>query len=82
MISVDTAVLHLAIALNKPAWALLPQNSDFRWLLERSDSPWYPSMRLFRQAHGDWQSVADQLVEAFDSMLLLDTKALVASRML
>ena len=83
VISVDTAVLHLAGALNKPAWALLPQNSDFRWLRERSDSPWYPSMRLFRQqAHGDWQSVADQLVEAFDSMLLLDTKALVASRML
>ena len=82
IISVDTAVAHLAGALNKPTWVLLPQNADFRWLRQRSDSPWYPSMRLFRQqAHGDWQSVADQLDEAFDSMLLLDTKALAAARM-
>ena len=82
VISVDTAVAHLAGALNKPTWVLLPQNADFRWMRQRKDSPWYPSMRLFRQqAHGDWQSVADQLDEAFDSMLLLDTKALVAERM-
>ena len=78
----DTAVAHLAAALNKPTWVLLPQNADFRWLRQRSDSPWYPSMRVFRQkTHGDWQSVADQLDEAFDTMLLLDSKALMAARM-
>ena len=82
VITVDTAVAHLAGALNKPTWVLLPQNADFRWLRQRSDSPWYPSMRLFRQqAHGDWKSVADQLDEAFDKMLLLDNKALAAARM-
>ena len=73
---------HLAGALNKPTWVLLPQNADFRWMRQRPDSPWYPSMRLFRQqSHGDWQSVADQLDEAFDKMLLIDTKALAAERM-
>ena len=83
VITVDTAVAHLAGALNKPTWVLLPQNADFRWLRQRSDSPWYPSMRLVPPAaHGDWQSVADQLDEAFDTMLLLDTKALAAARML
>ena len=82
VISVDTAVAHLAGALNKPTWLLLPQNADFRWLRQRSDSPWYPSLRLFRQqAHGDWHSVAAQLDQAFDTMLLLDTKALAATRM-
>ena len=82
IISVDTAVAHLAGALNKPTWLLLPQNADFRWMRQRSDSPWYPSMRLFRQqAHGDWQSVATQLESAFDTMLLLDTKALAQARM-
>ena len=81
VITVDTAVAHLSGALNKPTWVLLPQNADFRWLRQRSDSPWYPSMRLFRQrAHGDWQSVVDQLEEAFDAMLLLDTKSLAAAR--
>ena len=81
MITVDTAVAHLAGALHKPTWLLLPQNADFRWLRQRTDSPWYPSMRLFRQqAHGHWQSVVDQLDEAFDSMLLIDTKALAAER--
>ena len=81
VITVDTAVAHLAGALNKPTWVLLPQNADFRWLRQRPDSPWYPTVRLFRQqAHGDWQSVADQLDKAFDTMLLLDTKALHAAR--
>ena len=81
VITVDTAVAHLAGALNKPTWLLLPQNADFRWLRQRADSPWYPSMRLFRQqAHGHWQSVVDQLDDAFDSMLLINTKALAAER--
>ena len=49
VISVDTSVAHLAGALGRPVWTLLPFTSDYRWLLDRDDSPWYPTMRLFRQ---------------------------------
>ena len=49
LISADTAIVHLAGALNKPVWVLLPYGSEWRWLLNRDDSPWYPSIRLFRQ---------------------------------
>ena len=62
LITVDTAVAHLAGALGKPVWILLTRNPDWRWLLDREDSPWYPTARLFRQhVAGDWSPVIDHV---------------------
>ena len=58
VVTVDTSIAHLAGALGVPTWVLLPYNADWRWLEGRSDSPWYPSMKLFRQpAAGDWSAL-------------------------
>lgn len=58
VITVDTSVAHLAGALGKPVWILLPYAPDWRWLLDREDSPWYPTARLWRQQRpGDWEGV-------------------------
>jgi len=68
VISVDTSVAHLAGALGKPVWLLLPEAGDYRWLLERDDSPWYPSMRLFRQKRqGEWDGVVERLSGELES---------------
>ena len=70
IISIDTSVAHLAGAMGKPVWLLLAYAADWRWLLERSDSPWYPTMRLFRQMQpDDWAGVAVAVHEALQATL-------------
>nr|WP_246279029.1 hypothetical protein [Paraburkholderia ultramafica] len=65
LITVDTSVAHLAGAAGLPVWALIPAYTDWRWMIERTDSPWYPSMRLFRQRElGEWGPVIDQVRDA------------------
>jgi Flp pilus assembly protein TadD len=65
VITVDTSVAPLVGAMNKPVWLLLPFRPDWRWQLDRSDTPWYPSMRLFRQpSPGDWSSVVGAVLRA------------------
>jgi ADP-heptose:LPS heptosyltransferase len=62
VITVDTSIAHLAGALGKPVWILLPFAPDWRWMMDRSDSPWYSSARLFRQSkRGDWAGVVGQV---------------------
>ena len=61
VVTVDTAVAHLAGSLGKPVWVLLAYAADWRWLLDRADTPWYPAMRLFRQARpGEWEHVMER----------------------
>ena len=67
VICVDTAVAHLAGALGKPVWLMLQKDPDWRWMLEREDSPWYPTMRLFRQrGYGDWSEVIERVKVALE----------------
>ena len=81
VICIDTAVAHLAGALNRPTWLLLPYNADFRWLRDRNDSPWYPSMRLFRQtARNDWSSVVEQVNVALNELFQLDMSSLARAK--
>lgn len=70
VITVDTAAAHLAGAMGKPVWTLLPFAPDWRWMLDREDSPWYPTMRLFRQKKaGDWDEVISFLAEELKRLL-------------
>ncbi len=71
VITVDTAVAHLAGALGKQVWILLPFYPDWRWLLDRNDSPWYPTARLFRQSiPDDWKGVFNQVKEALNKVIM------------
>ncbi|MDR3509254.1 MAG: tetratricopeptide repeat protein [Caulobacteraceae bacterium] len=70
VITVDTSVAHLAGAMGRPVWLLLPFQPDWRWMLDRSDSPWYPSAQLFRQpAFGDWESVIERVTQQLEPIL-------------
>jgi Flp pilus assembly protein TadD len=71
ILSTDTSVPHLAGALGKPVWVMLPFLPDWRWLLMREDSPWYPTMRLFRQKKlGDWAEVVDRVAKSLQSIVV------------
>jgi hypothetical protein len=68
VVCVDTSIGHLTGAMGKPAWIMLPFAPDWRWLLGRSDSPWYPTVRLFRQqTPRDWGPVVAAIVDALNS---------------
>ena len=65
VITIDTAAAHVAGALARPVWIMLHSNADWRWLLDRADSPWYPTARLFRQQRrGDWAPVVAGVADA------------------
>jgi tetratricopeptide (TPR) repeat protein len=67
VVSVDTATLHLAGALGRPVWGLVSEPGDWRWLIDRDDSPWYPTLRLFRQRRrGDWGEAVERLAAALE----------------
>ncbi len=64
MISIDTSLAHLAGALGKPVWIMLPWTPTWRWMVDRTDSPWYPTATLYRQADmGDWSGVMRQVTD-------------------
>ena len=65
VVSSDTAMAHLAGALGRPVWVALNDDPDWRWMFDRADSPWYPTMRLFRQeVRGDWDGVFAEMAAA------------------
>jgi len=75
VISVDTSLVHLAGALGKAVWVLLAWAPDWRWLLNRTDTPWYPSARLFRQpTEGDWDAVVKQVTTELARARAIDEK--------
>ncbi|HYI92294.1 MAG TPA: hypothetical protein VEX68_02000, partial [Bryobacteraceae bacterium] len=76
VITVDTMSAHLAGALGRPVWILLPYEADWRWMLNRSDTPWYPTARLFRQERpGDWGSALRKLLNAITTPTILPSSS-------
>lgn len=68
VVTIDSAVGHLAGALGKPAWVMLAKAADWRWMLNRTDTPWYPTLRLFRQqTPGAWDAVIAEVASALRS---------------
>lgn len=80
VISVDTATAHLAGALGVPTWILIPNPPDWRWMLDRPDTPWYPeNMRLFRQPTiGDWKTVIQTIVDKLPDYIRLTKKTKIS----
>jgi hypothetical protein len=76
VICCDTAIAHLAGALGRPVWVALKHVPDWRWMLGRSDSPWYPSMQLFRQRQrGDWRGVFEEIAEELARLMRVASAA-------
>jgi ADP-heptose:LPS heptosyltransferase len=74
IITPDTSIAHLAGALGRPTWVALRYVPDWRWLLDRDDSPWYPTMRLFRQgSEGDWKSAISKIEQELRSLVRLQS---------
>jgi ADP-heptose:LPS heptosyltransferase len=70
VITVDTSVAHLAGALGAPTWVMIPRPPEWRWLLAGERSPWYPTMRLFRQdSANDWRSVVERIARALSERI-------------
>lgn len=79
VITVDTLAAHLAGAMGKPVWMMLQYASDWRWMVNRSNSPWYPSMRLFRQRRaGEWGAAVDSISEALSEWLSCEAGSVAA----
>ncbi|MDZ4129419.1 MAG: hypothetical protein U1E02_35420, partial [Hydrogenophaga sp.] len=71
VLTIDTSIAHLAGALGVPTWTMLRQSADWRWFIEREDSPWYPTMRLFRQKkEGDWDAVIQNIINELPLLII------------
>ena len=76
VVTIDTGAAHLAGALGCPVWVMLPKAADWRWMLDRADSPWYSTMRLFRQSSpGDWDAVIESVADALPAFLAAGCQA-------
>lgn len=74
VITVDTSIAHLAGALGVPVWLLLPYNTDWRWIARRTDSPWYPTMKIFKQTQAfNWDGVIERVYHALEKCVNLQT---------